>query len=239
LQTLLLPAQCQLINIYSFVFYQELKLMLQDFAIQISTKNRQKKYQYFLEQMQPDKDTKILDVGFTDDDPYPGINFLERNYPYRENITALGIEDGPKFKKNFPEVKVVLYDGDVFPFADKEFDIAWSNAVIEHVGGYDKQVLFLSELLRTSKSIFITTPNRWFPVEVHTRLPFLHYLPKKYFDKLLKVIGKGWAAGDYMNLLSISDLKKMLKQLNINNYTIKRNKKFFATMDFVLIVNSN
>lgn len=210
--------------------------MLQNFAIKVSTKNRQKKYDYFLKQMQPDKDTKILDVGFTDDDPYPGINFLERNYPYKENITALGIEDAPKFTKNFPEVKVVLYEGDYFPFAAKEFDIAWSNAVIEHVGGYNKQLLFLSELIRTSKSIFITTPNRWFPIEVHTRLPFLHYLPKKYFDKVLQIIGKGWASGDYMNLLSISDVEKMLKELNVKNYVIKRNKKFFSTMDFVLIV---
>lgn len=212
--------------------------MLQNFAIKVSTKNRQKKYNYFLKQMQPDKDTKILDVGFTDDDPYPGINFLERNYPYKKNITALGIEDAPKFTKNFPEVKVVLYEGGHFPFADKEFDIAWSNAVIEHVGGYNKQLLFLSELIRTSKSIFITTPNRWFPIEVHTRLPFLHYLPKKYFDKVLHIMGKGWASGNYMNLLSISDVKKMLKELNVKNYVIKRNKKFFSTMDFILIVKS-
>lgn len=210
--------------------------MLKDFAIKISTKNRQRKYQYFLDQLKPDKDTKILDVGFTDDDPYPGINFLERNYPYRQNIVALGIEDAPTFTKNFPEVRVVLYDGNYFPFADKEFDIAWSNAVIEHVGGHDKQLLFLSELVRTSKSIFITTPNRWFPIEVHTRLPLLHFLPKKYFDRVLPLLGKGWAKGDYMNLLSVGDMKNMLKELNITNYTIKRNKKFFFTMDFVLIV---
>ena len=186
--------------------------------------------------MQPDQNTKILDVGFTDDDPYPGINFLERNYPYKKNITALGIEDALTFKKNFPEVKVVLYDGNYFPFANHEFDIAWSNAVIEHVGGYDKQILFLSELIRTSKSIFITTPNRWFPIEVHTRLPLVHYLPKKYLDKTLRLLGKRWASGNYMNLLSVTDIKKMLNELNIKNYVIKRNKFFLITMDFVLIV---
>src|ERR1700761_1015732 len=99
------------------VYYlMNLNYMFRNLAINISTKNRQKKFNYFLEQMHPDKDTKILDVGFTDDDPYPGINFLERNYPYKKNITALGIEDAPTFKKNFPEVKVVLYDGDHFTF---------------------------------------------------------------------------------------------------------------------------
>ena len=213
-----------------------LKSFMKNLAINISVKNRQKKYQYFLDQIQPGKDSKILDVGITEDDAYSGVNFLEKHYPYKENITALSIEEAPNFKKNFPQITLVNYDGKHFPFADKEFDIAWSNAVIEHVGDYNSQSLFLSELLRTSKTIFITTPNRWFPIEVHTRLPFLHFLPKKYFDKILPLIGRGWAAGDYMNLLSVSDVEKMLHALNVKNYNIKRNKKFFATMDFVLIV---
>ena len=25
--------------------------------------------------------------------------------------------------------------------------------------------------------MFVTTPNRWFPLEVHTLLPFVHWLP--------------------------------------------------------------
>lgn len=210
--------------------------IFKNLANNISIKNRQKKYQYFIEQMQPDKYSQILDVGITEDDAYSGVNFLEKHYPHKENITALTIEDAPNFQRNFPEIKLIKYDGKKFPFANREFDITWSNAVIEHVGNYENQLFFLSELLRTSKSIFITTPNRWFPIEVHTRLPFLHYLPKRYFDKLLPLLGKGWAAGDYMNLLSVNDMKKMLHELNVKKYTIKRNKKFFATMDFILMV---
>ncbi|RYX87119.1 class I SAM-dependent methyltransferase [bacterium] len=210
--------------------------VFKNFAIQISVKNRQKKYNYFLEVLQPDKNTKILDVGFTEDNAYVGVNFLEKNYPYKENITALGIEEASNFKNEFPQVKVVLYDGNRFPFTNKEFDIVWSNAVIEHVGDYNKQLFFLSEVIRSGKRVFITTPNRWFPIEVHTRLPFLHFLPKKYFDKVLYLIGKSWASEDYMNLLSIKDIKKMLEELNVKNYSIKRNRKFLFTMDFILII---
>ncbi len=141
-----------------------LKIYKQNLAINISIKNRQKKYQCFIEQMQPNKHSEILDVGITEDDAYSGVNFLEKNYPYKERITALTIEEVPNFKRNFPQIKVIKYDGKCFPFADREFDIGWSNAVIEHVGDYDNQLFFLSELLRTSKNIFITTPNRWFPI---------------------------------------------------------------------------
>src|ERR1700744_5391168 len=112
-----------------------LKNLLWNLTKQISTKNRRRKYEYFLEQMQPKPESLILDVGFTEEpNPFPGVNFLENNYPYKNKITALGVEEAPGFKARFPEVNVVKYDGDYFPFADKQFDIVWSNAVIEHTG---------------------------------------------------------------------------------------------------------
>src|ERR1700748_403535 len=109
-----------------------LKTLLGNFTKAVSTKNRQRKYAYFLEQMQPTAESLILDVGFTEEpNPFPGVNFLENNYPYKHNLTALGVEEAPGFKAKFPDVNVVKYDGDYFPFGDKHFDIVWSNAVIE------------------------------------------------------------------------------------------------------------
>ena len=49
--------------------------------------------------------------------------------------------------------------------------------MIEHVGGEEEQRRFVAEALRVGRRAFITTPNRWFPVEVHTRLPLVHWLP--------------------------------------------------------------
>lgn len=215
-----------------------MKKFLENIARGISKRNRRGKYAYFLKTMSPGKHSNILDVGYTDDDAYEGINFLEKNYPYKSNITALGIEEPMVFRKKHPEVKVVTYDGTVFPFADKSFDIAWSNAVIEHVGNYEEQKFFLAELLRTSKKIFLTTPNRYFPFEVHTRLPLLHYLPKKYFDTILTLVGKKWATGKYMFLLGRTDLERMLRELGVDNYQIKSNRLFFFTMDFVVVINA-
>lgn len=210
--------------------------MFEKFAIKISDKNRRRKYDYFIKLMDPDIHSTILDVGFTGEEQYGSPNSLEKFYPHQQNITALGIADSKEFSKKYPQVKVVLYDGNTFPFSSDTFDIIWSNAVLEHVGGYEKQKYFLSEVLRTGKRIYVTTPNRFFPIEVHTRLPLLHFLPKKIFDKLLKVFNKGWAAGDYMNLLSVWDIKKMLKELGVTDYKIKRNRFFLFTMDFIIIV---
>lgn len=92
--------------------------------------------------------------------------------------------------------------GDVqaLPFGDGEFDVVFSNAVIEHVGGRERQRRLVSEALRVGRRIFLTTPNRLFPLEVHTRLPFVHWLPDEASDRVYALLGR--AAGTDLHLLS-------------------------------------
>lgn len=77
-------------------------------------------------------------------------------------------------------VKVVLYVGKIFSFEDNSFDICWSNAVIEHVGDLKAQLHFITEVNRVTKSVIFYTPNKLFPIEIHTRTPLLHLLPKTF-----------------------------------------------------------
>lgn len=177
-------------------------------------------------------------MGFSEKEYSDTDNFLEKNYPYPEKITALGIDRAKEFLLKYPKIKAVSYNGDDFPFADKSFDICWSNAVIEHVGDKKKQLHFLKEIKRVSKSGFITTPNRKFPIEVHTRVPLLHYLPKAIFDKFLSLINKKWATGDYMHLLSVKEAEELLSQAGFRNYRIIKNKLLW-TLDFIIYFNDN
>ena len=61
------------------------------------------------------------------------------------------------------------------PFGDGSFDIATSNAVLEHVGNAQNQSFFVSELCRIAARVFVSVPNRLFPIEHHTGLPMVHY----------------------------------------------------------------
>ncbi len=71
-------------------------------------------------------------------------------------------------------MRAVRADGRELPFADGAFDLGFSNAVVEHVaGGREGQRRFVHELCRVAQRVFVTTPNRWFPLEVHTLLPFV------------------------------------------------------------------
>jgi SAM-dependent methyltransferase len=204
-------------------------------AYKISDYNRRKKWAIFLKEIAPSQGMRVLDVGFTEEEYSSTDNFIEKHYPYPEMLTALGIDIPIKFKTRYQMVTVVHYAGGLFPFEDKAFDLLWSNAVIEHVGDRNKQLLFIKEIKRVSKRAYITTPNRFFPIEVHTRTPLLHYLPSKIFYKYLVLIGKGWAAAEYMYLLSHNDIKTLLADAGISEYKIINNRFAGITMDFIVL----
>lgn len=210
---------------------------IREFINNLSDNNRLRKYDLFIDLFAPTTDTKILDVGASEREYRSTANILEKKYPYPENVTVLGIDKYDKFCIRYPEVKVLNYEGDLFPFEDNTFDVCWCNAVVEHVGDWKKQELFFNEIVRVSKSAFITTPNKYFIYEPHTKMLLLHYLPKKLFDKILVFINKSWAKGDYMHLLGKSDIMKLLEKNNIEKYKILKNKILGFTFEFVIVLN--
>jgi len=204
-------------------------------AQRISAYNRERKWRLFQKIANPSPETRVLDAGFSDEEYGESDNYLEKRYPYPQSLTALSIDTAKKFLQRYPEVTAVTYDGDRFPFGDKSFDACWSNAVLEHVGERERQVAFLREIRRVARVGFVTTPNRWFPVEIHTRIPLLHYLPRRAFGRCAKLLGKGWAAGGYMRLLSMREIRGLLADARITDYTIHRNRLCGPTLDFVIV----
>jgi SAM-dependent methyltransferase len=205
-------------------------------ATRVSTFNRTRKWDIFLSQVRPTPEMTVLDVGYTEKEFSPMDNFIEKNYPHPANITALGVSKCDAFTARYPMVKTFVYDGKHFPFTDKSFDVCWSNAVLEHVGDAERQLGFLKEIVRVSKRAFITTPNRLFPIEVHTRTPLLHMLPKVAFDGFLRATGKSWAAGDYMNLLTEGSLRGLLGRSGARGYQLFKNRLGGFTLDFAVMI---
>lgn len=167
-------------------------------ADSISLRSRKRKLRLFLDELHPTADTTVLDVGadelaFGEGDGCATLNFFEELYPWPERITALGLHDGTGFHARYPRIRFVQGDACALPFADGEFDVVFSNAVIEHVGGRERQQMLVSEALRVGRCAFITTPNRGFPVEVHTRLPFVHWLPTRFAHRIYDAAGKDFA----------------------------------------------
>jgi SAM-dependent methyltransferase len=178
----------------------------------ISLRSRRRKLRLFLEEMRPGPETSVLDVGadelgFGDAPACATMNFFEELYPWQERITAVGLHDGGAFRRRYPHVRYVQGDACALPFGDGEFDLYFSNAVIEHVGGEERQRAFVTEALRVARRVFVTTPNRWFPLEVHTRLPFVHWLPERAADRAYELARKEWAKENH--LLGPADLRRL------------------------------
>ena len=176
---------------------------LSGFRSRFALKAREKMFDLFMNVMQPSPSARIVDLGVTPDSSLPESNFFEKFYPYKNGITAASIEDASFLEDLCPGLRFVRIQPGPLPFADDEFDILFCSAVIEHVGDRESQRNFVRESLRVSRRFFFTTPNRQFPVEFHTVLPFFHWLPQPLHQSVLRRMGLDfWARTENLNLLA-------------------------------------
>ncbi|MFL5925152.1 MAG: methyltransferase domain-containing protein [Gaiellaceae bacterium] len=184
--------------------------MLSRLAARASLWNRRRKLELFMDTVRPGPETRVVDVGVGDTafGTEPGVaathNFFEALYPWPERITAVSDVPLTNFARAFPAIRCVAASGIDLPFEDDEFDVAFSNAVIEHVGGREEQRRFVAELCRVAPRVFISTPNRWFPVETHTLVPLVHWLPRPAADRAMRALRR--ANWDQVELLSRREL---------------------------------
>jgi hypothetical protein len=101
------------------------------------------------------------------------------------------------------------------PFADGEFDWVFCNEVIERMGTLERQYALVRELTRVSrKGVFLSTSNRWHPIEFNTALPFAHWLPDAWWRRVLRWAGRGrWASEHGFRLVDSKTLYKLASLL--------------------------
>lgn len=179
-------------------------------------RNRRKIHAILSKLVELDKLESVLDVGVTADQAYVCSNYFENHYPHKERIVALSDQPAGWLEGIYQGLRFVQADGRHLPFGDSSFDLVYSSAVWEHVGPGDKQLLFLKECLRVARRyVFLTTPNRWHPLELHTGLPFFHWLPKSLCRKFPNLLSyAGMVAEGKLNLLSGKDIKEMMARLS-------------------------
>jgi hypothetical protein len=78
-----------------------------------------------------------------------------------------------------PWVKAEVADACALPAAilKHRYDLVFSNAVIEHVGGHVRRRMFADAVHRLAERHWIQTPYRYFPVEPHFLFPAFQHLP--------------------------------------------------------------
>jgi ubiquinone/menaquinone biosynthesis C-methylase UbiE len=184
--------------------------------IRVAARARRRMYERFLQNTAIEPSETLLDVGVTSDQSYESSNYVEVWYPYKDKITAVGMDDASFLEERYPGLRYCRADGRNLPFGPSSFDVVHSSAVLEHVGSSENQKQFIAELVRVAKrAVFLTTPNRWFPVEFHSVLPLVHWLPKPWFRSLLsRTSYRFFALEENLNLLDRREILQLCSGLD-------------------------
>ncbi|EKD70824.1 MAG: hypothetical protein ACD_46C00383G0002 [uncultured bacterium] len=201
-------------------------------------KKRMEMFDLFLKEFPIDACNNVLDVGVTAEKSAISANFFEENFRDKNKITALSNQNASFLEETYPGLQFKLGDAKKLPFDDKSIDVVFSSAVIEHVGSLAEQSKMITECVRVSKKgVFITTPNRWYPIDPHTSFPLIHWLPKKTHRKILKRIGlEFYALEENLNLLDTKTIYNICENKGIKNACIKKIKTFGFTSNLIIII---
>lgn len=175
---------------------------------------RQKRMKLFLDLLEKvPKPCRILDVG-GEPDYWKTLGFQV------EGVEIICMNLNPR-ESDWPGVTSVAGNAISMPeYADKSFDIVYSNSVIEHLFTTENQFKMAAEVRRVGQRYFVQTPNKYFPIEPHFLFPFWQFLPREMRVRMIQKRRVGFLGPaqdrkeaeqivDEFLLLSKSDFQKM------------------------------
>jgi|TARA_B110000503_G_C7154753_1_gene416816 hypothetical protein len=189
-------------------------------------KNRREKFFNFIKSKVSFKNiNSYLDIGTTQDENYPSSNYLNKKFNFIKKHNS--VSDQKIHNKRFSNTlqKSITENFSKSMISTFKSDFVISNATIEHVGSCGNQKKMIDNMIKLSNNIVvIQTINRFFPIETHTKLPLLHFLPKKIHRKILKFLGHDYYSLEKnLNMLSYNDMSNILKDFkNKIDYKIYR-----------------
>lgn len=164
-------------------------------ADRYSRRARQRRLELFERQLEPRPGEAAVDIGC-------GAAGLAALAPALE-VTGVDHAERP----GYPGARFVQADATALPFSDGEFAIAYSNSVVEHLPPSERAA-YARELTRVGRRWFVQTPNRWFPIEPHALLPFVHWLPRR-LGRALWRLGVSGDPYDEVHLLGAKELREL------------------------------
>jgi hypothetical protein len=168
---------------------------------------RRRRFELFRRVLRPKLSDLLLDVG-----GYPA--FWVSHPPLVKQISSLNLHGVSWTPRDSPghDIKILVGDGCSLALPDKSYDIGFSNSVIEHVGSWERQQQFASEIRRVAKSVWVQTPAYECPIEPHYMAPFIHYLPPS-FQKRIARWGTLWGWIERPNASQINSMVETTRLL--------------------------
>jgi hypothetical protein len=149
---------------------RRIRNVLVDSPQSLGARSRTKRWERFMEHFPKISRMRVVDLGGT-------VDFWLRSAERPAELVVVNLDE----PKEAPPrgMAVVVADACAPPpeVDGAEFDLVFSNSVLEHVGGHARRVAFAEVVRRLAPSHWIQTPNRYFPLEPHWLFPGFQFLP--------------------------------------------------------------
>ena len=164
---------------------------------------------------------RILDIGGTND------FWEQRGWAGRTDVEIFSINLIPEIQRH-ENIKPLAGDAtNLSQFADRSFDVAFSNSVIEHLFTFDNQRKMASESQRVGKAFWLQTPNFWFPIEPHFQVPGWQWMPLGVRVAMIQRWRCGWRGP----CADVAGARRLVEEVQL--LTLKELRQLFPTAHFV------
>jgi SAM-dependent methyltransferase len=166
------------------------------------------------------KNLSILDIG-------AGSGHIANYFSKNNNVIACDLVNqiNPIFKK----LKFKLITKNL-PFRNASFDIVILNHVVIYVP--NKELLFteIRRVLKNGGLCYLATPNKYFPIEPHFKIPLLNFFPQNFYNQILSCLSYKKQKVSFLNQREIFKLAK-ITDFKSYDYTseVMGNPKFYAS----------
>lgn len=135
----------------------------------VAARARARRWQLFAATFPEVRNMRVLDLG--------GTTLSWINAPVRpREVVVVNLQ--PQHS-DLDWITALLADACALPgtVTGQHFDLAYSNSVIEHVGGHARRVAFATAIRNAAVRYWVQTPYRYFPIEPHWLFPGFQFLP--------------------------------------------------------------
>ena len=173
------------------------------------------------------KNLTLLDIGCSS-----GIMTYEYAKKFKK-IIAVDIDEQAvsyaKTNKSKSNIEYKVSPIEELDLEENSIDVITCSHIYEHVPSAENLMANIYKFLKPGGVCYFAAGNRYKIIEGHYKLPFLSFFPKKIANIYIRIFTK--YDEYYENHLSIRNLKKLVRQFYVHDYTLKIIKdpeKFYA-----------
>lgn len=136
------------------------------------------------------------------------------------NPKAIATCNKQKKKTGNGNLKFITVNAETIPLQTETADIVISQQVLEHVQNQKKYMREIYRILKKKGVLYLSVPNKFYPIEPHFKIPFMSLMPKF----IANFIARKKGANNFdINSPSFWTVKKMLMATGFDtiDYTIK------------------